>query len=236
MSRLGHGRTTPLSRDEIAAEVLRQFDSGDAEPSIRTLAAALGVTPRAIYHYFDSRAELVDAALSLVWEEAVADVVVAFAEIDDAVGDPVGFFVAAGVATRRAFGRHHRLARYLGLTSEPNERLAGAVAVLGTLFEAMGLDGDDAGQALHSYLTFVLGSIVLAANRATIRDRRDAPPADPPFSTRGLRPDGAPEVGDETVDSIDEVLRSDADETVLEARFEEGLRRLVGAFLAPPPA
>lgn len=233
MARLGHGRTTPLSSGEIAAEALRQFDSGDAEPSIRSLAAALGVTPRAIYHYFDSRADLVDAALTLVWEEAVADVVAAFAEVDDALGDPVGFFVLAGVATRRAFGRHHRLARYLGLTTEPNERLAGAIAVLGALFEGMGLEGDDAGQALHSYLTFVLGSIVLAANRATIRDRPDAPAADS-FTTRGLRPADAPEVGDETVDSIDAVLRSDADEAALEARFEEGLRRLVGAYLNPP--
>lgn len=231
MGRLGHGRTTPLSREEIAAEVVRQFDTTDTEPSIRSLAAALGVTPRAIYHYYDSRRELIEAALTLVWEEAVAELLSSLADPSHTIDDPVEFFVAAGVAARRAFGRHHRLARYLGLTNEPTPRLAGAVAVIGSLFEAMGLEGEEAGQALHGYLTFVLGSIVLSANRAANGVADDGAGDRVPFSTRELRPADAPDVRVDTVDSIDAVLRSDADDAVLEARFEHGLRRLVRAYL-----
>lgn len=234
MARLGHGRTTPLTGGEIAAELVRQYDTATSEPSIRSLAAALGVTPRAIYHYYRSRRELIEAAIELVWEEAAADVVVAFAEPEAALDDPVELFVVIGVATRRAFGRHHRLARYLGMTSEPNERLAGAVALLGAAFERLGLEGDDAGQALHSYLTFVLGSIVLAANRWIVEsDATTAKSAAAPFSTSGLRPEGAPDADDGTLRSIDEVLGGDrTDDAAIEALFEVGLRRLIRSFAA----
>lgn len=235
MPRLGHGRTTPLSAEEVAAEFLRQFDSADREPSYRTLAAALGVTPRAIYHYYDGRRQLLQAALSLVWEEAAADIVAAFAEPDHAFDDPVEFFVMAGVATRRAFGRHPRLARYLAVTSDPDERVAGAVAVLGAAFERLGIEGEDAGLALHSYLTFVLGSAVLAANRVVNESDPDiAATTDAVFSTRGARPEGAPVAGEATLDSIDDVVGGPRREDVEAARFEAGLRRLIRSFTELP--
>ena len=66
MTRLAAGRTTHLEPEEIARETLRLFDEG-SDPSIRQLATALNVTPSAIYHHFDSRAEIVQAAVEMVW-------------------------------------------------------------------------------------------------------------------------------------------------------------------------
>ena len=80
MTRLAHGRTTHLERAEIAAETLRFFDAGD-DPSIRQLASALQVTPSAIYHHFASRAEIVQAAVDIVWQEILVDLLAR-------VGDP----------------------------------------------------------------------------------------------------------------------------------------------------
>ena len=69
MARIAKGRDRVLTRAEIATETLRQFDESPEAPSIRALAAALGVAPSAIYHHYESQAGIVQAATELVWEE-----------------------------------------------------------------------------------------------------------------------------------------------------------------------
>jgi TetR/AcrR family tetracycline transcriptional repressor len=64
------GRRRPeraLSREKIVAQALALLDDAGAGAfSIRRLAEALGVTPMAVYHYFESRDELLRGVVSAV--------------------------------------------------------------------------------------------------------------------------------------------------------------------------
>jgi len=73
MARIAKGRDRVLTREEIAAETLRQFDESTEAPSIRALASALGVAPSAIYHHYESQAAIVQAADGRVLGVAVSD-------------------------------------------------------------------------------------------------------------------------------------------------------------------
>ena len=232
MTRMAKGRTTHLTAEEIAVELLRQYDVNHGEPSIRGLAAALNVTPRAIYHYYDTRQDLVEATMTLVWQEVVADVLTEIADPVTDVGDPIEFFVTVGVATRRAFGRHKRLAMHLGMTVQPSSRVAGTMAIIGSAFEQLGIKGDAAGLAMYSFLTYVLGSILLEASRwSSENDGTISGPPDPDVSLRELRPEDAPAVDDDTVDAIDRVVASDRpDGSTNEDLFAAGLRQLIVGF------
>src|SRR5947209_19411429 len=108
MARIAKGRDRVLTREEIATETLRQFDESAEAPSIRALASALGVAPSAIYHHYESQAAIVQAATELVWVEPGRD----FArEIPYPFpDDPAEVLVAGGIACRREFGSHCRLA------------------------------------------------------------------------------------------------------------------------------
>ena len=62
--------TVVTSREEIlktSRELIRQ--QGWSAVSIRSVAAACGVSVGSIYNYFDSKAELVGAAVESVWRE-----------------------------------------------------------------------------------------------------------------------------------------------------------------------
>ncbi|HMF03749.1 MAG TPA: TetR/AcrR family transcriptional regulator, partial [Acidimicrobiia bacterium] len=99
MARIAKGRDRVLTREEIAAETLRQFDTGSEAPSIRALASALGVAPSAIYHHYESQAAIVHAATELVWEEVAREFLAAIPDLLEA--DPVEVLVTGGVVTRR---------------------------------------------------------------------------------------------------------------------------------------
>ena len=89
MTRMAAGRTSHLTADEIAREARRQFDDAGGEPSIRSLAEALSVTPRAIYHYYANRNDIVEAVMALVWSDVFAEMA---QDLDDPIhdrGDPV---------------------------------------------------------------------------------------------------------------------------------------------------
>lgn len=234
MTRLAKGRTTHLSAQEIATEMLRLYDEGPGEPSIRSLATALGVTPRAIYHYFDTRAELVEATMTLVWEEAIRDVLLEIADPVVDVGDPVEFFVISAVCTRRAFGRHNRLAMHMGMNIQPSSRLSGVLAIAGSAFEQIGVTGDRAGLATYSFMTFLLGSILIEASRWTSEHDGIGAPPQPNFSSRDLLKDDAPSVDDDTSAAIDQVIVSDrSTDPTNEARFADALRELILAYADP---
>lgn len=212
MTRLAARRDTHLTREEIAAEALRQFDDGRS-PSIRGLAAALGVAPTAIYHHYRSRAEIVDAAVQLVWQEATAEGLRLVPE--PFAADPVDLLVAAGVAVRRAFGAHHRLAPHLAATPRSDELLVSNLGLLAGAFEGLGLTGEEAAAAFHAYGTHMIGAVLFAAGRHA--------------GGAGARPERPANAG--THGAIDEILDlSFTDPARDEELFALGLRRLILAY------
>lgn len=233
VARLAAGRTTQLSAHEIAVELLRLFDESGGEPSIRALATSLGVSPRAIYHYYETRDELVVAAMDLVWDEAVADIVQQVADPLTDLGDPLDFFVLAGVATRRAFRRHRRLAMNIGIPSGASERLSGGLAIIGSGLEQLGLTGERAGLAMYTYTTYLLGSIMLDASRWSIERAKGEPTTShTEAEARALLPADAPTVSEATFDAIDQVIAGGTKDPALdEAMFADGLRSLLQGFI-----
>ncbi len=213
MARLAQDRDTHLTREEIAAEAVRQFDAG-GEPTIRGLASALKVAPAAIYHHFPSRSAIVDAAVELVWQEAFLEGLRLVP--DPLTADPVDVLVAAGLATRRAFVAHPGLAPHLAATTEAGDRLARNLSLLAQAFERLGLTGDAAAAAFHAYASHTIGSVLFATARFA-GEQHTEPAADaaaPPVS----RP-------------FEEVLRlSVVDPVRDEELFVLGLRRLVESF------
>jgi AcrR family transcriptional regulator len=173
VARLAKDRDTHLTRDEIAREALRQFDAGDP-PSIRSLAARLKVAPTAIYHHFPSIAAIHDAVVELVWTEALALGMVLVP--DPAAAEPAEVLVAAGLATRRAFVAHPGAAAHLAATTESSQRLNENLELLAGTFARLGLTGDEAAVAFHTYASFTIGSVLFVTARAvagpTTQDRQ----------------------------------------------------------------
>lgn len=226
MTRLAQNRDTHLTAAEIASQALVQFDAGPSVPSIRQLAAALQVAPSAIYHHYPTRAAIFQAAVELVWEEANTE---AYELIPDPLTmDPAEVLVVAGVVTRRAFFRHHRVAPFMAATPESNEFMTNTLALMGNLFERLGVAGEDAGAAFHTYATFILGSVLFAAARRTANEQLE--PAEVGFhSLRDLA--DAPPASEATRASLDEVMdMSRADPVRDEELFTLGLRRLIASF------
>jgi AcrR family transcriptional regulator len=169
MARIAKGRDRVLTREEIAAETLRQFDTGAEPPSIRALASALGVAPSAIYHHYESQAAIVQAATELVWEEATRDFLAAFP--DPYSEDPAEVLVAAGITTRRAFGRHYRIASFIAASAETTGFMTEVLGVLAVVFERLGLQGEDASISFHTYTSFTIGAVLLAATRRVANEQ-----------------------------------------------------------------
>lgn len=173
MPRLAQDRDTHLTPDEISTEALRQFDEG-RPPSIRGLAAALKVAPTAIYYHFPSRAAIIDAAVEKVWQEAFQIGAQLVPNLSDVT--PEELLVAAGLATRRAFVRHGLLAQHLAETPEMGERMAHNLSLMAGAFERLGLTGEDAAVAFHTYASYVIGSTLFVTMRAVAGPPRIADP------------------------------------------------------------
>ncbi|MBF6621044.1 MAG: TetR/AcrR family transcriptional regulator [Patulibacter sp.] len=170
MTRLADHRDTHLTADEIAIEALRQFDADGPEPSIRSLARKLRVTPSAIYHHHASHARIVQAAIDLIWEQAANAVL---AQIPDPfTAEPREVLFAAGIETRRAFRSHPRAAQHVAADWNPSAALTAVLGLMANLFERLGLTGTRFEEAFHGYSSFVLGNIVLVAARNTAWTRR----------------------------------------------------------------
>jgi AcrR family transcriptional regulator len=215
MARIAKGRDRVLTREEIAAETLRQFDTGAEPPSIRALAAALGVAPSAIYHHFESQAAIVQAATELVWEEATRDFLAAFP--DPYNEDPAEVLVAAGITTRRAFGRHYRIAPFIAASAETSGFMTEVLGVLAVVFERLGLQGEDASVSFHTYASFTIGAVLFAATRRVANEK---------LGIAGMRrPERAARRPLE--DAIDIPATDPARDEEL---FAAGLRRLIESF------
>jgi AcrR family transcriptional regulator len=215
MARIAKGRDRVLTRDEIAAETLRQFDTGAEPPSIRALAAALGVAPSAIYHHFESQAAIVQAATELVWEEATRDFLAAFP--DPYNEDPAEVLVAAGITTRRAFGRHYRIAPFIAASAETSGFMTEVLGVLAVVFERLGLQGEDASVSFHTYASFTIGAVLFAATRRVANEKLGIA-----GKRRQQRSPGRP-----LDDAIDIPATDPARDEEL---FAAGLRRLIESF------
>jgi AcrR family transcriptional regulator len=225
MARLPNKRDTHLTPEEIVDEALRQFDAGKAEPSIRSLAAALHVAPSAIYHHFGSRAEIVDGCVERVWLEAMTEMLAI--EPQPLEADPSDVLVTAGVATRRAWLRHVHLSPYLAASPEMSEFTRNAFLLMGSLFTRMGLDGERGGTAFHAYSTFMIGSVLFAAGRRAA-DERLARSGRPTWAHTGT-----PEP-DPTQQALEEMMDlSSTDPDRDERLFEDALRRLVASLTSP---
>lgn len=163
MARIAAERSTHLTRLEIAQEALRQFDQAPGEPSIRGLAAQLRVAPAAIYYHFDSQAAIYQAVVEIVWAQATTYLLELVPRPLEA--DPVDVLVASGIATRRAWVDHYAVARYMAATPEANEFMSNSLGLMASLFEGLGLEGEDAARAFHFYGSFLIGATLFAAAR-----------------------------------------------------------------------
>ena len=223
MARLAAKRDTHLTREEIAAEVLRQFDEGPREPSIRSLAAALHVTPTAIYHHFPSQAAIYQAAVELIRLESVDRLLEQTPRpLED---DPLDVLVAAALGIRRAFLAHHRAARYMAATPPADELNARSLAVIANLFERLGIEGEDAAVAFHAYASFMFGAVLFAAERMSANEQLEGS-ADP----RAYRPVGRTRRRTKlAVEKIPDL--SLVDPARDEELFASGVRRLVESYV-----
>lgn len=237
MTRLARDRDTHLTEGEIAAEALRCFDETLTAPSIRQLATVLKVTPSAIYHHYPSRAAIVQAAVNLVWDEATAKLLVLIP--DPFSADPVEVLVSSALATRRAFGEHHRIAPFMAATPKTDRPLVAIVALMTNVLQRMGLDADDAAAAFHSYASFTVGSTLFAATRRITTEGAEAEGLSAAAAER-TRSDGSAraEVGgaDDIHGALDEMVDlSFTDPRRDEDLFVQGLRRLIAGFPSTDP-
>jgi AcrR family transcriptional regulator len=228
MTRLPKDRDTHLSSDEIAAEALRQFDRAEGEPSIRSLAAALRVAPSAIYHHYPARAAIVQAAVERVWEEATAGLLELVPRPFEE--DPRKVLVATGIASRRAWLTHYRLSPYLAASPQVNDFTRDALGLMANLFERLGLEGEEAANAFHSYSSFMIGSVLFAAARRAANEQLAAEAGDDPESRFQAvpTPSAARRSAERTRRSLDAAVEVSAvDPGRDEKLYAEGLRRLV---------
>lgn len=230
MARMAAGRTTHLTKEEVARETLALFDEGDF--SMRALGARLNVSPAAIYNHFENQSAIVQAAVSLVWEESVAAFLAQIADPVGQPGNPVEFLIVAACCAREAFSRHYRIATNLALPPpETDSRLSGALAIFGSLLESAGFEGEDIGDAFYAYTTYTLGSILYRTHRRLASERLGVNPQVASFSSAAARPEDAPPVSSTTLEGIDRTIASTESDEQTEARlFKIGLRRLLEGF------
>ena len=229
MARLPLQRDTNLTQAEVAREARRQFDEQAAEPSIRGIASALRVAPSAIYHHFPSRAAVFQGAVELVWVEATAELLELVPR--PMATEPEEVLVASGIATRRAWLRHYRLAPYMAATPEAHRVIADAVGLMANLFERLGLQEERAAAAFHTYASFMLGAVLFAAARLRANEDLESERGGGNESARfHAEPteDVAQGSSETTRLSIDHVMEiSITDPALDEELFVKGIRRLV---------
>jgi AcrR family transcriptional regulator len=219
---------TELGADGIAAEALRQFDEGATEPSTESLAAGLGLQPADIERHLASRAEIVRAAVAEVWKEAVAGLLQLTPQPLET--EPRRVLVAMGIASRRAWLAHYRLAPYLAASPEVDDFTRNSIGIMADLLERLGLEGESAAAAFHSYTSFMIGSVLFAAARASANEQLTGDPhGDPKMRFRTEHsPAIAQRSSESTRQAIDKMMElSSVDPARDEELYARGLQRLV---------
>jgi len=212
-------RSEPLSRAEIARVALAMVDRDGADRfSMRVLAEELRVTTMAVYHHFQNKAEVLQAAADQVWIEVVQS----YRAHDDAAENLIQSFLT----TRLVFNRHPDITPY-AIASPTTEDAVHVMALgLAEQFERAGLTGQLAADAYFTITTYTLGSALLHSRRVVV----DRSIREPVSDLASLAPD-APATTNETYLLIREAMEDDVDL----ARFERGLRQLMETYLARRP-
>jgi AcrR family transcriptional regulator len=230
MTRLPKDRDTQLTRKEIVVEALRQFDETGDEPSIRSLAGVLRVAPSAIYNHYPSREAIIRAAVRRVWNEALQELLVIEPQPFEA--DPRDVLVACAVATRRAWLSHYQLAPYLAASPDGDGFTRDGIGLMSNLMEQLGLHGKEASAAFHSYMSFMVGSVLFAAARKAANDRLagDGRGAERRFQTEHTA-ESAAHSSDATRAAIDEMVDlSVHDPARDEVQFADDIRKLIASL------
>jgi AcrR family transcriptional regulator len=223
---------TPLA-EIAAAEALRQFDQVEGEPGIESLAAALDLEPAEIEGPFPSREEIIRAAVAEVWKEAVAELLQMVPKPLDA--EPRRVLVAMGIASRRAWLAHYRLAPYLAASPEVDDFTRNSIGIMANLLERIGLEGEAAATAFHSYTSFMIGSVLFATARATANEQLTGDPHGDP--EKRFQTDHGPGMSQrssaDTREAIDRMMELSAiDPARDEELYARGLQRLVESLTA----
>lgn len=209
-------RSEPLSRAEIARVALVMVDRDGSDGfSMRNLATELRVTPMAVYHHFESKAEVLQAAADQVWIE----VVVATEEHDD----PVEAIAQGYLATRRAFQRHPGITPYAVASPATEDAVHLMASVITELFEQAGFSGEDGADAYFALATFTLGSAALHSQRLLLDHAIRTPVSD--LGELGSVPDDA--APSATYWRVRDAMGADPDLV----RFERVLRDLLAGLV-----
>lgn len=210
-------RETALTKSEIARVALEMVDRDGVDKfSMRLLAEALGVTTMAVYHHFENKAEVLQAAADQVWIEIAMAV-----ERHD---DPVEDIVQAMLTVRRTFQRHGDVTTFAFASPTTEEAVHLSALAATQMFERAGFTGEDVGKAYQAVATYTLGSALIHAER-TILDRAIRRPVS---DLASLSPE-RPEVGDSDV-AYRWVRAAMTDDPDL-VRFEAGLREIVAGLV-----
>ena len=214
-------RTDPLERTEIAKAALALVDADGIEQfTMRRVADALGVTPMAVYHHFQNKAEVLQAAADQVWIEALLSV--------EEHPDPVESLIQAMLTVRRVFRAHPDITTH-AFSSNATDGATHLVALgLTSWLERAGLHDERAGRAYFALATYTLGSALMDAERDILdrgirRSVSDLESVDPAKLA-------VPAASASTYRALRAAMGTDPD---LE-RFERGLRDIMAAFPSQP--
>ncbi len=160
--RVGKSRTTHASRPEITLAALRLVDEvGVGGLTMRRLGAEVGVTARALYTHFDSRAEVIDSVVDHLWDEAIARIF-ARPPTDDE------WIIAGLLCIRDVFLEHPQVAMYAAAAPKLDDRLRDSIDAFTAIMEMSAFD--DRFRAFHLLMQFTMGSIVVGAARRIAND------------------------------------------------------------------
>jgi TetR/AcrR family tetracycline transcriptional repressor len=212
-------RTAHLSRAEIARTALAMVDGDGIEHfSMRRLAEALGVTTMAVYHHFDNKAEVLQAAADQVWIEAA----LALEDHDDPVEDIAGSMLVV----RRTFLAHPDLTTFAIAPPATEEAIHLTALAITQRFERAGFRGTDVGLAYHVLATYALGSALLDAERRILDRAIRRPVSD--LADLGPESPQVPRGSKKAYRSVRDAMEDDPDLV----RFERGLREITEGLFA----
>jgi hypothetical protein len=105
------------------------------------------------------------------------------------------------------------------------------LAILGSLFEQLGIRGERASVALYAYAAYTIGSILIEANRRVADEAGDEVEPATRFATGELVPEDAPAIDATTALALDHAIATTRrDASVDEDPFVAGLRTLLQAL------
>jgi TetR/AcrR family transcriptional regulator, tetracycline repressor protein len=213
------GRAAPLTTDEVLSTAEGIVAAhGLAALSLRRLADELGVTMKAIYSYVPSKAALLDALVARVWERIAAE--------PSSTENAEEWIVQMLLRTRRVWLEHLDLATMAMAVAAVDEGFVVGTRVMADITLSAGFS--DAGLAANVLQTYTMGSVAVAATRASSSE------------LFGRDPDAVLAEAKRQLEAVDAPAHHRA---VVVARFaegddehfEHGLRLLVRALLAADP-